>query len=223
MRSDYDIESAEYLMQGLTVFQSHLMAPTEETHCYRLWQLMGEPTNGHVVDMGCGVGSFAHFLKQFAPELEFTCVTDSEYQIEAMDRMNAPCTPVLADFRNVKPLADACADILTYNESLGYAPLQETLPEASRLLKKGGRLFIKDYARLSRWCPAEREWEYRFFWASEIIHEAERHGLVCQQFVRPASSYERYEKFYNASAVMQQRHPQCECDLTAAFYSFTKE
>lgn len=183
---------------------------------------MGSPTKGHLVDMGCGVGSVAAYMSRFAPQLQFTSVTNSARQLALMEERGVPGRILLSDYRQVDQLASGSADVLLYCETLGYSAPDLTMGEAYRLLAPGGSVYCFDFARTGPSCPAEASWGYRFFWSGMLISAAEAQGLVCESFRRLATSVARYEQFWASSELMRTRHPKGSCEVGAALYHFTK-
>lgn len=100
----------------------------------------------HAVDVGSGDGNFARFMARQGAH-----VTGIECGALQLERAHA-VEPV-ADERYLDgvgqalPLPDACADLITFINSLHHVPVREqgkALKEAGRVLKDGGDLYIAE-------------------------------------------------------------------------------
>lgn len=105
-----------------------------------------------VLDAGCGVaGPAVHFAKQF-PHLKIDAITISEVQVEKakmyVEESNlAPQISIsLVDYHQMSTYFEKESyDAVYFLESFGHSPNQEhLLEEAIRLIKPGGKIYIKD-------------------------------------------------------------------------------
>ncbi len=158
------------LEQGIRVLQTHFYG-SQRNHVLRHLEIMDPPVGAHIVDAGSGIGEVARIMLEVRPDLRFTLVNISEYQLSMSPE---PCELVLADFTD-SGLETGCADIVMFNSALCQMPINQALSEARRLLKTDGKLFVSDLS-----VDEYREFPHLhaafmpvFQW-SEII---ERHGF----------------------------------------------
>ena len=125
---------------GDGVLQVHRLASDVAGHIEKLLELMAPPPHARVLDVGCGVGDCASLMKALRSDLHFQLVNRSRAQL-------ALCPPefeqIEADMHSI-PLPSASFDVAMYCYSLGHGLLERALPEAARVLKPGGVLFIYD-------------------------------------------------------------------------------
>lgn len=153
--NDYEVETPEYVRHGVLVMQAVLFAETELEHARILFGEIGAEPGAHYVDMGCGTGEVGRLFCRFDPAASITGVTNSAVQCALVQQRGM--RSIRADFHQV-PLPDDCADVVMFNESIGYGDLTGLLREAHRLLRRGGRLFIKDwYVSTTRYVA---DWDY---------------------------------------------------------------
>jgi 3'-phosphoadenosine 5'-phosphosulfate sulfotransferase (PAPS reductase)/FAD synthetase/ubiquinone/menaquinone biosynthesis C-methylase UbiE len=130
------------LAQGLRVMQTHYFDGSQLNHCRRLLQWMKPRQGAHIVDAGSGIGEIARLMSEIRPDLRFTLVNISAYQL-GMSPEGEPFQPILADF-TASGLAAESADIVMFNSALCQMPINQALSEARRVLKPDGQLFISD-------------------------------------------------------------------------------
>ena len=130
---------------GVRVFQVYRFADTEALHIRRLLGWADIPLDACVIDMGCGIGEVAKSFSLDRPDLDFTLVNISEFQLSYADPAHI-C--LAASFLNV-PQPDETFDCVLFMFSIGHEPAAPALAEAARLLKPGGVLFISDMIRVS--------------------------------------------------------------------------
>lgn len=102
-----------------------------------------------LVDIGCGTGRFLDFVKQAWPRLPVTGIDLSEAYIQHARRHLRRWSRVSALVAKAEslPLPDASQDAVTSVFMMHELPPQirrETIAEAARVLKSGGRLVIVD-------------------------------------------------------------------------------
>lgn len=161
------------LEQGLRVMQTHYFGSSQRDHVRQLLEWMKPCPGAHIVDAGSGVGEIPLFMNAIRPDLEFTMVNISEYQL-GMSPKGDQFKQVLADFTSSGLEAES-ADIVMLNSALCQMPINQALSEARRILKPGGQLFISDlsvesyreYPQLHAVFMSARQW-------GEVI---QRHGF----------------------------------------------
>lgn len=161
------------LEQGLRVMQTHYFGSSQQAHVRQLLEWMNPCPGAHIVDAGSGVGEIPLFMSTIRPDLEFTLVNISDYQL-GMSPTGDQFKPVLADFTS-SGLEPESADIVMFNSALCQMPVNQALSEARRILKPGGRLFISDLS-------IEEYREYPqlhalFMPAHQWIEVVQRHGF----------------------------------------------
>lgn len=131
--------TAEFISRGMKLFQASLCLGDEETTCRQLHRAYRVPLGATVIDLGAGIGGVGHYFKQIDPTLQITSVTNDAAQIESM---LPGSTPRFATMTRTG-LDSGIADVVMFNESIGYGDLNTNLAEAMRLLKPEGILGIK--------------------------------------------------------------------------------
>jgi len=200
----YEEETGEYLKHGLTVFNAAMLGESEKEHVAALVELIRPPKRAVVVDMGCGVGGVSRLMKEHLPEASFYGVTNVQRQIEAINDLGG-VVPVFADY-HVVPLTSGVADVVMFNESIGYGNLKVLLREASRLLKDGGAIAIKDGNFVGGEQVYDRTWMWTTHSKEHLEHEAKEIGLIVEKSVSTPYSIDRYTKFVADSKLMRDRY-----------------
>lgn len=122
--------------------QTHYFGQSQQDHVRQLLEWMNPCPGAHIVDAGSGVGEIPLFMSGPRPDLQFTMVNISEYQL-GLSPTGEQFTQVAADF-TMSGLDDECADVVMFNSALCQMPINRALSEARRILKPGGKLFISD-------------------------------------------------------------------------------
>lgn len=171
------------LTSGVRVLQTHFYGSQRE-HVLRHLELMNPPHGAHIVDAGSGIGEVARIMHEARPDLTFTLVNVSKYQLDMSPRGDA-FHYWLADF-TASQLPSGFADVVMFNSALCQMPINQALSEARRVLKDGGQLFVSDIAidqfreipdLYATFMPAD-QWQ-------EVI---ERHGFSGHgQFISPGA------------------------------------
>lgn len=134
-------QTAHILAQGVELFQIFQLHDDPVEHARRYVQFAGWPLHQRLqlVDMGAGVGGMVKLIRQAYPNLllEAILVNNHQYQHEHSDGG----IPWLADMTDTK-LRSHAYDVVMFNYSLGYVPLEDALREAARLLRVGGQMIV---------------------------------------------------------------------------------
>lgn len=184
----------EFEKNGAQMFICARLAPSEEEHMLAYYGFMQTKHGATVVDMGCGIGGFGHYLRKIDPSIEVINVTNDPKLIEKMEALGRPC--VNASFE-VTTLPDESADNVVFNESIGYGNLDALMRESSRLLKPGGCLVIKDFSPLH----ADMEevdyeaWDYRSKRPDIVLSTAYKHGLNMEVVWHPKIHMDHWNSF----------------------------
>lgn len=154
----YDQWSASFLELCDDTFQSGLPLPPDgpETAARSAVWMAGQASiePGHrVLDLGCGVGGPARAIAAAIPGVRIEGVTISPVQAAIGNRLTAEVGLAdrvwihLADFHRL-PFRNGRFDRAVFFEVTGYsADLPRLYRETSRVLKRGGAVYIKDVFR----------------------------------------------------------------------------
>ena len=167
IRALYDAWSPEFVAAAGTTFQSGLVKASADARedpdaSTRMCAAAAGMHDGDaLLDAGCGVGGPAVALLQAYPHATLAGVTLSPVQAAmanqlALDRgVAARARFAVADYHEL-PFADATFDVVFYFECTGYSPDPAALyREAARVLKPGGRVYVKDVFRRATDLDAE--------------------------------------------------------------------
>ncbi|MGW2899852.1 class I SAM-dependent methyltransferase [Streptomyces sp. NPDC001212] len=105
-----------------------------------LEELTGRPLAGaRVADIGAGTGISTALLHERGAEVLAVEPGDG---MAAHFRLTRPGIPIVRGDGNALPLADSCADLLTYAQSWHWTDPDRAVPEALRVLRPGGALAL---------------------------------------------------------------------------------
>jgi ubiquinone/menaquinone biosynthesis C-methylase UbiE len=139
-----DRSSQHALDRGVRLLQGFRLDATDESHIARLLEFMRPARGQHWLDIGSGFGEAARLMQAARPDLRFTLINNSRYQL---------ChTPAQLDARfgdmHALPFDDEEFDGAMFLYSLCHADdFQCVLSEAARVVRPGGALFVFDYLR----------------------------------------------------------------------------
>ena len=126
---------------GCRVLQIYKFGDTERGHVAALLAYLNPPKNAHILDAGCGVGEVARLMAEERPDLNFTLLNISPAHLNM-------CPPELPKVRgrleDLSAFDDGHFDAVMICYALGHADLEQTIGEASRVLRQHGILFIYD-------------------------------------------------------------------------------
>jgi ubiquinone/menaquinone biosynthesis C-methylase UbiE len=156
VRNYYDTMNAIIVQDvGKTYQAGTLITNTQVDEPYRATNLYlaaqaGIQAGQHVLDAGCGVCGPSIDIVQSIGDLKVDAITLSTAQAETAKKLihEAGLTEKIqvhiGDYHHL-PFADETFDVVFFFESTGYSYDQQKLfTEAYRVLKKGGKLYIKD-------------------------------------------------------------------------------
>jgi SAM-dependent methyltransferase len=217
--SDYEVKTHEYVKHGLTLFQSRLLADTEQGHIAAYAEMLRP--SGLVVDMGAGIGAMGVGLQARCPEISAVVnVTNSAVQAEYM--RDAGSLVYERDYHSIPEVLDGTADFVMFNESLGYGDLPRLLAEASRMLRAGGRVALYEFLPLN---PAEQihepDWKYTVYPADVLLKVAAECQLRCTALLEPSVSDNMWQLFLSRAKVGKTRSVE-QFAATKALFVFQK-
>jgi len=98
---------------------------------------------------------------------------------------------------------------VSFNESFGYEDADLAMKESSRVLRSGGKLFIKEILKYENFKDNKSPggWGYNVYSGKTIISSAEQHGLIFKTIKPLRGSVLEYLKFMRSSKKMQEWHP----------------
>ncbi len=115
-----------------------------------------------VLDAGCGVGGPAVAMAEAIAGLRVDGVTLSAVQAGVAETLftASPAagrlSVTVADYHRL-PFPDGCFDVVVLFETIGYSPdLASLAAELARVLRSGGRVYVKDVFRRDPMAPDDR-------------------------------------------------------------------
>lgn len=125
---------------GVRLFSFFRMAGDDAAHVEAILEQLAPRYGGRILDAGCGVGEFARLAAEQRPDLEFTLLNISESQLA---RCPSDMRKIVADFAAI-PVGDETFDAVIVEYAIGSCDLGKAMAEFSRVLRRGGVLFIHD-------------------------------------------------------------------------------
>lgn len=204
-KNDYDIETPEYIKHNINVFQAFLLSDDEVEHCKKLYHIFNPKKGGIIIDMGCGVGEISNKWRKIDPTLKPICITNSKVQYDIVNKKNIPV--LLTDYHSV-PIQDEYADMVMFLESIGYGDIEILLKESYRLLKKGGKLFIRDWFSKDKDFRKSEGWDYKIFSLKkyeDILKKLGFHFIKIVDLTK-IGNYKKCNNFVRNSSLIQEYH-----------------
>jgi SAM-dependent methyltransferase len=150
--------------------------------------------------------------------MNYLGVTNSATQHAHVTATGLDC--LLGDFANV-PVNDGIADVVMFNETIGYGDLTALLEEALRLLQPGGVLFIKDFDAPSRYFSAD--WCYHLTPATLVLQELSSLGFENIVMQSPIADYDRFNKFMVENQYMKATHSNGALNTTSVIRAIKRK
>jgi SAM-dependent methyltransferase len=213
-----------FMENGAFLFNATRLASSEQEHC-RLYYDFVQPASGSfIVDLGCGVGEVGAWFQHFNPTLSVLNVVNDPALIRQMKFWGRRC---LNKSMDATDLPDAVADIVMFNESIGYVPLDAAFKEAARILCSGGVLAIKDFSITD---PKKKtihlaDWDYSIRQPEDFIRAATEAGFSVQAMLHPPMFTKHWYDIMDKSEVARvsaMQHDPSKLPLCTALYRFVK-
>lgn len=137
-----DVDRATRLILGdahSRVLSPFMLGANDLEHVDRLLQWLAPPDGARILDAGCGTGEVARLMLSRRPDLQFTLLNVSAYQLGlAPDRMRKVLAPYEA---TMEP--DGYYDVVLFSQSIEHAEdMIPVLREAARVTRRGGLVAI---------------------------------------------------------------------------------
>lgn len=174
-----DALTKQMVADGFKLFQMHKLSSRDLSHVDALLGLMKAQEGERILDMGCGIGEQARIMKQIRPDLDIVLQNISPSQLlMCPDEFEKIC----GDFHNVNA-PDASFDGIMFNYSFGHGDVDMLLTECYRLLKRGGWVFLWDFAGENT--KTRQVLNYRTHYPSTMIHYAAQNSFELDYFCKP--------------------------------------
>lgn len=200
----WDEVAKVYIKQDYPLFQAGLYSDDITEHM--IWQNRRKIKNGAstVLDAGCGIGTNLNYLASINSNVQFAGLNISRYQIQYHEEV------AKKDNINLKhgsyddmPYRSNLFDLVYFDQSIGYRPLLKTYLEASRVLNKGGKLFISDMCQIDDLDPEysrqirslQKNWHYMCFPVWYHLECAKRAGLELESKIDNTNLFLDFSKW----------------------------
>jgi len=158
---------------GVSILQTHLLAPTEREHVAALLHFFEPVENSLILDLGAGTGAVADMMQDARGDLQFILLNQSQSQLDLARTIHRK---IHGDFQNIPSLpVQPNAVMMTY--ALGHGDLRRTLSEVARVLPRGGLFFLYDLTARNHALALQTELEYSAYPARRIIRLADEYGM----------------------------------------------
>lgn len=202
-------EATDYLIaKGCKLLQLAWTRPTEELHAMFLLELLSPPKGAALVDLGCGIGGLESYWHRVRPDLQYTFVNSSAYQIEKID---VPGKAFVAFMEEFLPIDRVDAVVICY--ALGHVAYpRELIARAWDMLKPGGKLLVFDAFFTSR----------RF---QEVMHYGplQIHEAFGAPFCQRYCTYSKFEGFQPSEFAKELMDEDLWAGHTPALLLFVKD
>jgi ubiquinone/menaquinone biosynthesis C-methylase UbiE len=122
------------------LLQMYVLDPDPVQHTAKFLKLWRPPYGAHVLDCGCGTGSFAALVQAQRPDLHWTLMGHNWDQLTHAQRV-APCCQ--GDIHAL-PFAPGTFDAVILSYVLGYGFAPTVFGEVAQALKPGGMCVLYD-------------------------------------------------------------------------------
>jgi SAM-dependent methyltransferase len=168
------------------LLQMYALDPDPVQHAAKFLRLWRPPYGAHVLDCGCGTGSFAALLQAQRPDLHWTLLGHNTDQLTHAARV-APCCQ--GDMHAL-PFVPGTFDAVLCVYSLGYAYAPTVFGEVAQALKPGGQVVLldmvaKDGDRADRVLVSVG---YKCYNATQLLAYAAAHGWQVQECGTPRAA-----------------------------------
>jgi len=213
-----------FMGSGANMFIATRLAPTEEEHCFVYYNFMRPAVGSTIVDMGSGIGECGAIMQQIDPSLKVINVVNDPHLINKMEALGRFC--INESFEHTM-LPNNVADVVMFNESIGYSSLGSAFKEASRIIKDDGVMVIKDFTvtEPSNHSIYLENWDYAIRRPNEFIREAANYGFSLNMLVHPPIYIKHWYDIMQNDTVARESalmHNPDNLPLCTSLYRFVK-
>ncbi len=167
--------------RGERLLHCHRFAATDAAHCARLARWAELPTQGQVVDLGCGTGELVRHWAPHHPDLTWVLVNISAAQLA-----HAPAIgrQQVADMRAVpEPDGSCVAALCTF--AIGHVPAEDVYTEMARLVQPGGVVWVYDLVCEAGYHLPLRLLDYTVGTRARMETLGRQAGLILDTYLEP--------------------------------------
>ena len=213
-----------FMANNANLFNATRLAPTEKEHIEIYYRFINPPHNALIVDLGCGSGECGHLLQGIDPSLRIVNVVNNDALINLMEGLGRVC--LNASFE-ATGLESEIADVVMFNESIGYGNIDVAFKEAHRVLKSNGILTIKDFSITDPKSTFSylHDWGYVIHQPPTYIAAAYNNGFSIDQLIHPPIYTKHWFDIMEKSDVAREsalKHDPKKLPLCTALYKFKK-